>query len=206
MRPRAAMTPLFPEDAALLRRFRQGERDALERVYWAYVDRIEGVVRHGFFLIQKEGLRIEGARADEVADLVQETFARAFSERARLAYDGVREYGPFLITITRNLLVDRARKLGRELSFEQLGEDRDDTEAPEPEATWADEATMKVVREYLATLPDELRRVHEQRYVRSLSQEQAARALGISRQQIRTLEKRLRDGLAQHMERAGIPV
>jgi RNA polymerase sigma-70 factor (ECF subfamily) len=200
------MTPLFPEDAALLRRFRQGERDALERVYWAYVDRIESVVRHGFYLIQKEGLRIEGARADEVADLVQETFARAFSERARLAYDGVREYGPFLVTITRNLLIDRARKLGRELSFEQLGEDRDDTEAPEPEAAWADEATMNVVRQYLAALPDELRGVHEQRYVRGLSLEQAARALGISRQQLRTLEKRLRDGLAQHMERAGIPL
>jgi RNA polymerase sigma-70 factor, ECF subfamily len=188
-------------DAALLARFRRGERDALERVYWAYIDRVERVVRHGFQLLREGGgVHVEGVRPNEVGDVVQETFTRAFAERARLAYDGLRDYGPFLVTITRNLLVDRARKRGRELSFEQL--DDFDPSAPAPEEPYADEATMLAVREYLASLPEDLRGIHDQRYVKCVSQEEAARALELSRQQVRTLEKRLRDGLSAHLERA----
>jgi RNA polymerase sigma-70 factor (ECF subfamily) len=195
--------PTLRNDPKLLARFRRGEREALERVYWAYVDRVERVVRYGFQLLNASGaLYVEGLRSDDVADVVQETFTRAFGERARLAYDGLRDYGPFLVTITRNLLVDRLRKQGRELQTGDL--EALDGEAAVEERPFADDATMKVVREYLATLPEALRGVHEQRYVRGISQEEAARALGLSRQQIRTLEKRLRDGLAERLERAGL--
>jgi RNA polymerase sigma-70 factor (ECF subfamily) len=186
-------------DTALLAGFRRGERDALERVYWAYVDRVEHVVQRGFQLLRQGGaIQVDGVRSADVADLVQETFTRAFAERARLAYDGLRDYAPFLVTITRNLLVDRARKRGREITFDGL-EDLEPAAVPEEE--YADDATMRAVAEYLAALPADLRGIHEQRYVRCVSQEEAARALGLSRQQVRTLEKRLRDGLAAHLEK-----
>jgi RNA polymerase sigma-70 factor (ECF subfamily) len=202
--------PILPKDPALLARFREGDREALEKVYWAYVDRVGRVVRHGFSMMRRDlggaaSGHVEGARPDEVADLVQETFLRAFAAPARLAYDGVRDYGPFLTTITRNLLVDRVRRLGRELSFDDLDVDWPDAPAEE-EAPWADEAIMKVVRDYLAGLPDELRGVHEQRYVRGASQEESARLLGLSRQQLRTLEKRLREGLSEALERARVSI
>jgi RNA polymerase sigma-70 factor (ECF subfamily) len=195
--------PFLRGDAALLARFRAGDRAALERVYWAYVDRVETVVRHGFQILREGGAtQIPGVGPSEVGDLVQETFVRAFAERARLAYDGLRDYAPFLSTIARNLLVDRARKQGRELQLDDLAQL--DAAAPPPDEPYADEPTMKAVKEYLESLSPELRGVHEQRYGRGVSQEEAARALGLSRQQIRTLEKRLRDGLSAHLERAGL--
>src|SRR5262245_41517183 len=176
--------PLLRTDRGLLAGFRQGERAALERVYWEYVERVERVVRHGFLLLRQEGaVQVAGLRPGDVGDVVQETFTRAFGERARLAYDGLRDYGPFLLTITRNLLVDRARKYGRELGLDDL-EEFAEPAAEEKEPPFADDATMKATREYLERLPGALRGVHEQRYVRAVSQEEAARALGISRQQI----------------------
>jgi RNA polymerase sigma-70 factor (ECF subfamily) len=193
--------PTLRNDRELLARFRRGERDALERVYWAYVERVERMMRHGFLIVsQGSAFHIDGLRSDDVTDMVQETFVRAFGERARLAYDGLRDYGPFLITIARNLLIDRARKQGRELPAEDLDQLGDEPEEP----PYADAATMQAVEAYLAGLDEPLRSVHQQRFVVGLSQREAARALGMSRQQIRTVEKRLCDGLEAHLERAGL--
>jgi DNA-directed RNA polymerase specialized sigma24 family protein len=61
---------------------------------------------------------------------------------------------------------------------------------------------MTVVEEYLAALPRDLRRVHELRYEQGYSQEKAAEALGVGRQTLRTLEVRLRDGLAVALDAA----
>jgi len=194
--------PFLARDAALLQRFRRGEQAALEMVYWAYVDRIERVARYGFRLAQK-GLHIEGVGPDELPDVVQETFARAFAERARLAYDGLRDYGPFLSTIARNLLADRARRRGREIPLD-LGGEWDEAPPPTEEPAWASDALTAAVKAYLDGAPSELKGVHHERYVRCVSQEEAARVLGVSRQQLRTLEKRLRDGLSAYIEGAGL--
>jgi RNA polymerase sigma-70 factor (ECF subfamily) len=193
----------FPGDRQLLRRFRAGERAALEQVYWAYVDRVEHIIRNGFVL-RERGLPVPGAGGNhaDVAELTQEVFARAFAPAARLAYDGLREYAPYLDAIARNLLVDRARDRGREIpaTDEHLREACDPF-PPAAEPAWADPDTVALVASYLAGLPAELRAVHDARYVRSLSQRDAAVDLGISRQQLRTLEQRLRDGLGRDLRR-----
>jgi RNA polymerase sigma-70 factor (ECF subfamily) len=193
--------PLLRTDPELLARFRRGEPAALERVYWEYVDRVEHVVRRGFQLMRGGGT-VQGLGRDDIADMVQETFMRAFSEGARLAYDGLRDYGPFLLTITRNLIASRGRKYGRELPTKDL--EALEAVAVVEEKPLADEATLGAVRDYLARLDDPLRGVHEQRFVGGASQEEAGRALGLSRQQIRTLERRLLDGLAAHLEQVGL--
>jgi RNA polymerase sigma-70 factor (ECF subfamily) len=193
---------ILSTDPDLLRRFRRGDREALERVYWAYVDRVERVVRYGVRLLREGGVvHVEGLGRDDVADLVQATFTSAFSERARLAYDGIRDYGPFLVTITGNLLASRWRKHGRELPSADLEALDGAAIVEEPVA---DEATLHVVREYLNGLPDTLRGVYEQRFVGGVSQEEAGRRLGLSRQQVRTLENRLLNGLAARLEEVGL--
>jgi RNA polymerase sigma factor (sigma-70 family) len=194
---------LFHDQPGLLARFRAGERDALEAVYWSYVDRVEAIVRQGHAIAGRI-TRVEGASGGEVADLVQEVFARAFRERARLGYDGLRPYGPYLATIARNLLSDWSRQRGRELLMDEL-DAAVDRAAAEGEGTagapdaddepWASEAVMQAVEQFLAKLAPELREVHEQRYVMGRSQQAAAEALGISRQALRTRENHLRDGL-----------
>jgi RNA polymerase sigma-70 factor (ECF subfamily) len=193
--------PHLRSDPALLAAFRRGDRDALARVYWAYIERVERLVRHGYALTGT-GQRVAGARLDDIVDLVQETFLRAFGPHARIAYDGQRDYGPYLTTIARNVLTDWARRRGRELVVDELP-DRED-EAPADEEPWADVRTMKAVDEYLVSLDDDLRSVHRERYEHGLSQAQAARVLGLSRQQLRTREARLREGLARALRAAQI--
>ena len=66
---------------------------------------------------------------------------------------------------------------------------------------WADAATMALVRRYVDALDDPLRRLHRARYIEGLSQRDAADRLGITRQVLRTLEDKLRDGLRSELAR-----
>src|SRR5687767_10224985 len=84
--------------------FRRGEREALTRVYSAYVDEVERFVQ-SFFASQHQRHRL-AFRSAELEDVIQEIFARAFSKTARLAFDVARPYGPFLGALARNLVVD----------------------------------------------------------------------------------------------------
>ena len=149
------------------------------------------------------GEHAEAPGREDVADLVQETFARAFGERARLGFDGIREFGPYLGTIARNLLVDWARRRGREVPSE-LAPDvlaspaRDESS----DEAWAEPGTMQKVEAYLKSLPPELAAVHRERHVLSRSQRYAAEVTrDSSRQQLRTREQRLRDGLRRWLRR-----
>lgn len=188
---------LFREQPNLLDDFRAGRANALEAVYWRYVNVVAKVIREG--LVLSDARRVAGAHDSARADLVQETFIRAFKPTARQAFDGKRLYQPYLLTICRNLLIDWTRKQGREVSeaaIEALGETNEQA-TEEPEAEWADAATMAVVEQYLSTLDPVLRGVYEERYVRCASQNAAAQRLGLTRQRIRTLENRLREGLRE---------
>jgi DNA-directed RNA polymerase specialized sigma24 family protein len=139
--------PLFLQRPEPLAPFHRGDERVLEEVYWAYCQRVEAVARHGSILLRSGG-RVRGI--DDVEDLVNETFARAFTDRARKSYDGKRPYGPYLAAIARNLLVDEARRRGRELATGELPEELP-VEVPEaPE--WADPDTVRVVEAYLSEL------------------------------------------------------
>jgi RNA polymerase sigma-70 factor, ECF subfamily len=203
---------LLSADADLLRSFREGDREALARVYRAYVGSVAQAVngslrRYGY----DEGGRRWRLLAGELPDLVQEVFMRAFEPGARRRFDGIREYGPYLGQIARNVVVDFLRRKRRQVLVVPIPiEDaasarlpsRDDTEAREHSETVA------LVGSYVARLPPEIRRVHEALYVAGMSQREAAEALGLGRQVIRTLESRLREGLRDalsQVERLQVP-
>lgn len=171
----------------------------METVYWAYVDAVAQVARQG--LVVSSGARVPGVPPDQVGDLVQETFIRAFAPAARDAYDGLRLYRPYLLTIVRNLLVDRARKSGREVPSHEALEAS--IPAPEPDAPedFEDPKLVAVVNNYIEGLDPLLRSVYKHRYVLDQSQVETAQALGLTRQKVRTLEKRLRRGLEKALKR-----
>jgi RNA polymerase sigma factor (sigma-70 family) len=199
--------PVFRGDRGLLDRFRDGDREALARVYGTYVAEVEQILRRGF-QISSSGHRVPGvpSTGPDLADLVHDVFLKAFTPAARLAYDGLRDYGPYLFTIARNTLADRARRLGQEVSIDGAALERVLPAVDPAEAgPWADVATVTAVETYLRSLSDDVRRVHQARFVDGLSQRDAAQSLGLSRQNVRTLESRLVDGLRAHLARRAAP-
>jgi RNA polymerase sigma factor (sigma-70 family) len=195
---------IFRGDPERLRRFRDGDPEVMEEVYWAYVDRVTGIVRFGF-TVPGSLARVPGVagRADEAAELVQEIFARVFSKSCRLGFDGLREFGPYLHAIARNVLADWARRRGREIPSGWLEQTASSLPEPlaEEESPWSDPDTMALVRAYIEKLPPLERAVHDALYRQGLSQRTAAEALGITRQRLRTLEGRLRQGLRKALKR-----
>jgi len=196
-------------DRALLDSFRAGAPEALGKVYAEYVRKVERLLSAGF-VVHGRGTRVGGAcqQPQDLADLVQEVFMRAFSPKGRQAYDGLRDYGPYLFAIARNVLVDWARVRGRETPspWIELETAIDIVPVVDDTAPWADPTTMRVVEEYLSALPQDLREVHRLRHEQCFSQDQAAERLGVGRQTLRTLERRLRDGLSAALDAAETPV
>jgi len=192
---------VFLNDPDLLERFRSGDRKALSTVYRFYAQCVGSYVRRRLLLA---GSSAAGGLPALAADLVQDVFVRAFTESARLAYDGLRDYGPLLLAIARNAVIDYLRRRVEEQLDSRHLERLIDHEmsVQVDDAPWTDPQTMVFVERYLAALPQREHAVYVQRYAQGRSQMQAADALGLTRQQVRTLEERLRAGLARELARA----
>ena len=198
------MGSAFEGDRELLERFRSGERAALEQVYWAYVTRVDRLVRRLLHL--HGGTRL--IAAVNIEDLVQDSFTRAFSPVTRQGYDGIRDYGPYLLAIVRNTVADALRLQQREVLVGDAELEGwlalEDAAAAEDASNWGDPVTLGRVRDYLGHLPENLKAVHHRRYVLDEAQDAAAEALGLSRQRIRTLEKKLRLGLVRELKKTRV--
>ena len=189
--------PISQDRSDLLSRFRAGDHAALEEVYWAYVDRVEAIVRNGF-------AQVDGAAPADIADVVQETFARAFADDTRRRFDGLREYGPFLWSIARHALADWWRRSGHTLPVPDIEALVERTEDAPPTSDTIEAPLAAAVEEYLTGLTPEMAALHRELYVHGRSQREAAAALGISRQSLRTLDKRLCKGLAKALKKRGL--
>ncbi len=182
-------------DEDLLRGFRRGDSAALTRVYYLYVADVERVARGAL-------IRMTFSTAN-LADVVHEIFLRAFSTNARLSYDGHRDYKPYLLILARNVIINWAKRAGREIPTGDIFELTSDDGASPDEPAFS-QAVVSVADQYIESLPAALRAVHNHRFVLAEPQRQAAEALGMSRQNLRTLEKKLVAGLREVLERAGL--
>lgn len=189
--------------------FREGRRDALERVYQQHVAEVVTFLRSGFMYTSNEQpKRFAGVRDTfELEALVQEVFLRAFQERARLAYDGVRPYAAFLNGIARNLVLDRMRKDARHGEvlaapdvFDSIADPSSDTDRE----IGADERRgRELVERFLdQECDDRDRRLYELRFARELSQVEAALTVNLTRIQLRRWETKFRARLLRFLKRA----
>lgn len=205
---------VFEGKRDLLDRFRRGDRAALAEVYERYVDDVAMVVRRGFTM-ESQGMVVPGARDREVErEIVQDTFLRAFTEAARLAYDGLRPYRPYLLRITKNLMIDRLRARAREgAAVGDVGDiDRLlETNAPfdaEPERDAGEDLRWRLLSartaEYVAGLDEESRTLVKLRFDEELSQDTVASRMRCTRRRVRTLEERVQDGLRRHLKKLGL--
>lgn len=199
--------------AALLRGFRGGDADALLTVYRTHGDEIARFLRRGFSF--RAGSRIHRfvgyASPYDLHDALHETFRRAFEPGARQGYDGIRPYGPYLRTIAKNVVLQGFR--AREILFPVVDAEavsgapelvsQADAPGPDPERDAMRQQVQTLVRGFLDGLAPADRRLLEARYVEGLSQRDAAEALGLGRQRLRTREARLRTRLAAYLQARG---
>jgi len=218
---------LLMEDRALREGYRRGERSALERVYHHYVSDVTRLLQGGFsFLSAGQPYRFVGyPSAFALQEAVQETFIRAFAERARLSYSGLQPFAPYLLGIARNLVIDDFRRRRRELSLFVAerpegapGPSLDGVDpvvlASSPISAWTQarhdpeqEASRRQVSaaldRFMEGLDADERRLVELLYLERLSQQAIAEALQIDRNHVRKRIQQLRMGLLRHMKSQG---
>lgn len=206
------MSCVLSEDRALLDSFRRGERDALGQVFTHYAPHVAQLLKSGFgFNSGNQRIRFGGySRIFELEDALQETFKRAFGERARISYDGLRPYAAYLAVIARNLVIDQYASRRRELSHFSFEEH----DTPETDATGAavtarpeHEAMASELRTLLATfraaLSEREQQVFALRFDEGLSHAAVTQRTGLSASQVKTTEAKLRAALLKHLKRNG---
>ncbi|KGB55016.1 RNA polymerase, sigma-24 subunit, ECF subfamily [Sphingopyxis sp. LC81] len=115
---------------------------------------------------------------DEAPDLVQEAFARLLGARNP---ERIENPAAYLSRITRNMLINRARKRQRGLPvFFPLDEER--TAPTAPEQTWRIEAKdlQRLYRQAVRAMPPKTRRVFVMHRVHRQSYKDIAEQVGIS--------------------------
>jgi RNA polymerase sigma factor (sigma-70 family) len=200
---------LLTEDRQLLSRFRAGERQSMEIVFRHYAPQLSALVARG---LSTRGGRIRPASPFEVGAVVQEAFARAFTEKARGSYDGASDYLQYLAAIARNELLNQQR--GREDVAEgaaleaQLGTAANASAAvsagpPSPDQVAEERELQGLVSTFLKQRDDKDQKVYQARFEQNLTQEDAATVLGLTRIQVRRIEAKLRRDLFAHLRASG---
>jgi RNA polymerase sigma factor (sigma-70 family) len=200
---------LLTDDPALLSRFRAGERESMEIVFRHYAPQLSALLTRG---LSTRGGRIRPTSPFEVGALVQEAFARAFTDKARSSYDGVVDYLQYLAAIARNELLNQlrgredaaeAQALESQLESNAQGVAPVGTAPPSPEVAAEERELEALVAAFLNGREQREKDVYRARFEQVLTQEEAAAALGLTRIQVRRVEAKLRRDLFAHLRAAG---
>ncbi len=185
----------FDGKPELLRAFRAGDRKVLRDVYAAYGEVVHRYCRE----------RLKGA--SDARDLTQEVFITAFKEDARLRFSGLSSFQGFLLGIAKNLLLHRFRSdRVREAGAEQLTAEAGGVEPSEPppaDRRLEEEAVDKLLAGFVAELDERERRFFQEHMIPRPPRRQTAQALGMSEDQVRYLEKKLKERAVEYLKRVG---
>jgi RNA polymerase sigma-70 factor, ECF subfamily len=205
------------ESRALLDGFRRGDKSALYEVYRHYVSDVTRFLMRGFTFTSGGRLcSFRGFRGGyEIEGAIQEVFRRAFEDRARLAYDGINPYRPYLFRIARNLVINDLKakepilfrfRAGQAVVLEPAEEELPEA-LPAPSRSPEEELEIREVAKLVAAFKSELTvrelGVFERRFEKGLSAEKAAAELSLTRSQVRTTETKLRERFLKHMQSSG---
>jgi RNA polymerase sigma-70 factor (ECF subfamily) len=175
------------DDAQLLQRIAQGDRQAFSQLY----DRYSGVLYSTTIRILKD--------PEEASDVLQDVFLQIWEKAG--SYDP--KLGkPFnwALTLTRNKAIDRLRSLKRRYSFiEEVTQELADS--GHPRSPWNEEFMSSeraaLIRAAVETLPLEQRQAIEMAFLGGLTQNEIAQAL---QQPLGTVKARIRRGMLKLRE------
>ena len=193
--------------------FRRGRQSALKEVYCAYSKGLFAMLAKGFH-IQTGGTQYYFKGYQEpwkLENAVQEVFVRAFSDSARMAYDGVRPYRNYLFMIARNYVIDTFRKSRREfVPIDELPESNIDgpmvgfqNRPPSPEKAAFEKRLKSHVEQFVTSLSTEDRAIYAARFVQGQSIEAVSRDLGVTEYAVKKCEKRIKKRFFKYMRGHG---
>ena len=204
---------LLVNDRALLDAFRRGDRAALAVVYAHYADAVATLLTDGFsFVSGQKTCVFHGLRSRfDLEDRLHDVFSRAFRERARLGYDGLRPYRRYLFSIARNVVIDDFRRKERSMLDFSVETTSLETapEAPEPSWGFRPEAGVEaselhqLVRAFVDDLPERDQRVFRARFEQQLDQAQVAAHTKLTASQVKTSEARIRKRFFAYLQEHG---
>ncbi len=199
------------DDRERLARFRRGDADVLAATYQRYSPAVAKMLNSGFTFQSATGPALFKGRLQpfDVDDLVQDAFVRAFSESARLRYDGLRSYQNYLFAIARNLLIDRHRKEVR-LAAQVVQEDEveDDVlgaqeSGPDPERITMDRELWRLYEGFVNDLDEIEQSICRLRFLEKRTRQQVEMETGLSPMRLRTLERKLKQSLFAELVASG---
>ncbi len=214
---------LLVEDRALLDAFRRGDRAALSRIYLHYAEEVARILTNGFgFQVGEGRARFHGYQSRfEMEDVLHEVFARAFSDQARLGYDGLNPYRSYLFGIARTVVIDDFRSKQRALRrFTVLDAAAQNAPADvseagadplvgvveptgNPERDLENAELTRLVRTFLDDLDDAEKEVFRLRFSEGKSLAEVETATGRSPSKVKTMERRLRHRLLERIWKSG---
>lgn len=198
------MAAWLRDQPPLVRAFREGRRDALSAVYRHYINPVVRLLAAGFPSGGDPPSFVPGiADPGTQMDHAHEVFSRAFRESARMSYDGLRPYGPYLLRIAKNYRIDQLRSNGREVLTDAPPEMQSGGESERlEERHW--KSLSEATREFMSGLDEERRRFVTLRFEDEQSQAEVAQSMGITRRRVRTLESRVLKELRKHLSKKGL--
>ncbi len=197
--------PTLEGDLRLLAAFKRGEREALARVLRLYAPMVAGAVRAGIrFTVDGETLRVgQDLMEHDVELVVQETFVRAFGEKARASYDGVRPFKLWVLTIARNLVIDLAREKWRGVVVPVETLERFPSSGPDPAQAFEESELLRLVTTFADGLEEPDRSVYRLRYQEQRNVRETGAALSMTEIRVRRREAHLRDRLLSFLREHG---
>jgi RNA polymerase sigma factor (sigma-70 family) len=201
------------ENRVLMDAFRSGRKSAMKEVYCAYSKGLFGMLAKGFHIETGEThYYFKGYQEPwKLENAVQEVFVRAFSDSARMAYDGVRPYRNYLFMIARNYVIDSFRKNRREfVPIDELPVDKVDSpmdgfqhRPPSPEKAAFEKRMHSHVGQFVTSLSTEERSIYEARFVQGQSIEGVAKELDVTEYRVKKHEKRIKKRFFKYMRGHG---
>jgi len=186
---------LLRDDSACREAFKRGDRAAMGQVYKAYLPLVRTICTHGvgnfrgfFDPVDRD-------------DAIQNIFATAFEERARLRYNGIDPYAAFLRGIAHNVvrkMLDKKRRFDRRP--EESGPDSEDMES-----AYLDHEKVQVVKRFREGVTEEPdKTVLNHYFCEGWAEEKLAGHLGITRHRVRKVIARLHKRMTSYLKNHGI--
>lgn len=204
---------ILVEDRQLLEAFRRGETSALGRVYDEYARGLFGLLSNGFSIrVSGKGYRFNGlAEPWQLEAAVQEIFLRAFADRSRIAYDGLRPYKNYLFMIARNYVIDLFRKKSRQfIPIDRVPEPSADPYATGPQSVPAgpedlisDKQLLEQVDLFIESLDPKERALFDERFTNGRTIVDTAQRLNTTDYRIKRDEKKIKRAFFRWMKNRG---